>query len=172
MIKRPSPDESADYYQPYIAELPPEGILAVLISQKTETLSLFESLSEAQGQLRYAAGKWSMKEVLGHLVDTELLFCCRAMCFARGDSGPLPSMDENAYVASAAFDLRSLANLAQQYSGQRQATISFFSSLDETALLRRGVASGCTFTVRAIVHIIGGHERHHLNILKERYLGQ
>jgi len=170
MQNRPGPDECAPFYQKYIDELPASHILSLLQSQRAEAVALFRSLDKARARHRYAPGKWSVQEICGHLIDTERLFGYRAMCFARGDAGPLPAMDENAYVANAAFDDRDLANLVDEYEHVRGATIGFFRGLPEETGMRRGTASGCEFTVRVFPYIIAGHERHHLNVIKSKYL--
>jgi len=118
----------------------------------------------------YAPGKWTMKEVIGHIIDTEWTMAGRALWIARGQSEPLPGMDQDEFVAYAAFSGQSMEELIAHYSGLRQATLALFRSFDQETLDRRGVASGSVFSVRALIYIIAGHEIHHLEILTDRYL--
>nr|MBA3558910.1 DinB family protein [Gemmatimonadaceae bacterium] len=114
--------------------------------------------------------KWSIKEVIGHMADTERVFCYRALRFARGDGTPLPSFDENDYVLNANFAQRTIMDLADEYDAVRRATILLFRNFSPDAFMRIGTASEREFTVRALVYIVAGHERHHLALLRERYL--
>ena len=170
MYHKPQKNECPDFYQKYIAEVQDGGILEILANQKSEVLKLFSSLEEEQSLYRYADGKWSIKEVFGHLIDAERVFAYRAMCIARNDKNHLPPMDENSYVQNANFNARLLQSMQAEYDNQREATIAFLKSLDETILKRKGIANSVEFTVNAFPYIIGGHERHHLNVLHERYL--
>ena len=120
--------------------------------------------------LRYAPGKWTLKEVLGHLTDDERIFAYRALCIARGDTHPLESFDENAYVAGANFNDRSVGNLLDEYYFVRRSTVALFESLSSDAWLRRGTVSGYSASVRGLAFHIAGHELHHLAIVRERYL--
>lgn len=167
---RPSPDEYAPYYHKYVAEVPAGDVLATLAEQGVAAGDLWAGLDEARAGRRYAPGKWSVKEVLGHLLDTERVFTLRALWFARGDAGPLPSMEQDAWVAAGRFDERRIADLAAEYAVLRRASLLLFRNLDEGALARRGVASGREITVRAFPWLIAGHERHHLAVVRERYL--
>ncbi len=169
-MKRPDTTECAPFYQNYINELSEGDVLEILESQLDETLRLLQDVDEEQAEFRYAPGKWSIKEILGHLIDAERLFTYRAMCFARNDLGPLPNMDENAYVKFGKFDERTLSQLLEEYRYVRLASIAFFRGIDDEALARRGTANENQFTVRSFPFIIAGHERHHLNVLKARYL--
>lgn len=166
----PEASECAPFYQKYIEELPDGEILDILKNQKCELLALLKTLPEEKSLYRYAKGKWSIKEIIGHLNDVERVFTYRAMCFARNDPGPFPGMDENDYVKHSTFDSRRLKSLLEEYSHLRAATVAFFESIDAEIGIRRGTASDCEFTVRALQYIIAGHEHHHLDVLKERYL--
>ena len=119
---------------------------------------------------RYAPGKWSLTEVIGHVVDTERVLATRAMLFARGDAKPLPGFDQDALIEGAMFDDRPLASLVDEFEHLRRANVALFGSWGEEAQARRGVASGCAFTVRALVTIVAGHALHHLDVVRERYL--
>ena len=170
-IPRPEPSEYVPYYETYISRVPPKGnLLTVLEDQRRETQQLLAGLSDAKALHRYAPGKWSIKEVVGHLMDTERVFCYRALAFGRADASPLPGFDEKAWAPAGRFDARSLKDLAAELDVVRRATIALFSGLDADALARRGTANNNPITVRALAWIIAGHERHHVAILRERYL--
>ena len=170
LIARPGTDEYAPYYGTYIGKVPDGDLRAMLSSQLAETLALIQSIPESRGGHRYAPDKWSIKEVLGHLVDSERIFSYRALRIGRGDSTPLPGFEQDDYVPSGRFGERTLHDLADELDAVRQATIHLFAHLDEAALERRGTASGKSISVRALAYIIAGHELHHVGILKTRYL--
>jgi hypothetical protein len=169
-IPRPAPDEYAPYYGGYIDEVPPGNVIEILERQLAETLDLLRGVPASRETHRYAPGKWSIREIVGHLSDTERIFTYRALCFSRSERTPLPGFEEDDYVAAAGFDTRLLTDLARELETVRGATLTLFRGLSGDALLRRGTASGKEFTVRAIAHIIAGHERHHVRLLRERYL--
>jgi len=169
-MTKPDSTEYAPYFEKYISLAREEEIVATLDKQIEGTLSLIRGLSEAQGDLRYAPGKWSVKEVIGHLIDTERIFAYRAMRFARNDATPLPGFDENLFVANAGFNSRSLADLADEFEHTRKSNVYLFKSLGGDASLRRGVSNNNELSVRAIAYIIAGHELHHTGILRSRYL--
>ncbi|MDQ6828293.1 MAG: DinB family protein [Gemmatimonadota bacterium] len=171
-IDRPEPDEYAPYFERYISKVPPGGtdILAQLARQIDDTASLFGALTDAQGDFRYGPDKWSVKQMAGHMADTERIFCYRAVCFARGETVELPGFDENTYAANAHSGSRKLADIVAEFRAVRAASVAFFSGLDAEELLRRGQANGRPYSVRAVPFIMAGHERHHCDILRERYL--
>jgi uncharacterized damage-inducible protein DinB len=169
-IARPGTDEYAPYYGTYIGKVPDGDLRSILSSQLAETLALIQSIPESRGGHRYAPDKWSIKEVLGHLADSERIFSYRARRIARGDATPLPGFEQDDYVPAGGFDGRTLGDLADELAAVRQATIHLFAHLDQAALERRGTASGKPVSVRALAYIIAGHELHHLGILKTRYL--
>ncbi|HEY7184326.1 MAG TPA: DinB family protein [Blastocatellia bacterium] len=169
-MTKPDSTEYAPYFEKYISLAREEEIVATLGRQIEGTLSLIRGLSAAQGDLRYAPGKWSVKEVIGHLIDAERIFAYRAMRFARNDATPLPGFDENLFVANADFGSRSLADLADEFEHTRKSNVYLFKSLDGDASLRRGVSNNNELSVRAIAYIIAGHELHHAEILRSRYL--
>jgi hypothetical protein len=154
-----------------VKRVPDGDILEMLEAQRREMGQLLAGMSEAVALRRYAAGKWSVKEVIGHLMDCERVFGYRALRFARGDETPLPGFDEQIYAPAGRFDDRRLGDLADELDAVRRATIALVRSFDAAALTRRGTANGAAVSVRALVYIIAGHERHHLTILRERYLG-
>ncbi|MFN8572441.1 MAG: DinB family protein [Gemmatimonadaceae bacterium] len=166
---RPEADEFAPFYGTYVSKVPAADIVATLRVQASEMQAWGAALTEGQGAIRYAPDKWSVRQVIGHLSDAERVFSYRAMCFARGDQTPLPAFDENAYVANAAFDDRSLASLLQEFHATRASSIALFDSLTPAELQRRGTASGKGISVRALAWITAGHVAHHRQVLKEHY---
>ena len=168
-MERPESSEYADYYANYISKVPGSDVLGVLESQRLQMLQLFTGRSERDGSFRYAPGKWTVKEVLGHITDTERIFTYRALRFARADQTPLPGFEQDDYVRSGAFGDRTLAGLAEEFGAVRTASVSLLRSFNEEAWSRRGVASQKEVTVRAIGFMIAGHQIHHRIILEERY---
>jgi hypothetical protein len=167
---RPEPGEYAPYYEKYISQIPGNDILATLEDQRRQMLLLLSGRTEADGDLRYAPGKWSVKEILGHLNDTERIFAYRALRISRGDQTPLAGFEQDDYVRNGPFARHPLEDLIEDYIAVRRATISLFRNLDEAAWTRRGVASENEVTVRALAYMIAGHELHHRRILEEKYL--
>jgi hypothetical protein len=168
-MNRPEANEYADYYANYIAKVPGSDVLSVLESQRLQMLQLFAGRSERDGSFRYAPGKWSVKEVLGHITDTERIFTYRALRFARGDQTPLPGFEQDDFVKNGAFGQRTLASLAEEFGLVRSASVALFRSFPEEAWSRRGVASQKEVTVRALAFMSAGHQMHHRIILEERY---
>jgi len=168
-IPRPAAAEYAPYYGRYIDKVPDGDLLRMLADQARETQALLAGLSDAKALHRYAPGKWSIKEVIGHVTDAERVFCYRALRFARGDTIALPGFDENAWVPAGNFDARPLGDLAAELDAVRRSSIALLKGLDPAALARRGTASDNPVSVRAIAWIIAGHERHHVALLHERY---
>jgi hypothetical protein len=166
----PDRTEAAEYYFTYIDQVGDGDICRILDVQLAETLRLLQGISEDQSSHRYAPDKWSIREVLGHLNDTERLFVFRAFWFARGFDSPLPSFDQNVAVSTAGADARSWSTHVEEFRAVRAATLAFFQNLPADAWARRGVASGNAFTVRALAYVAAGHVAHHLRILRERYL--
>jgi len=169
-ITRPSPGEYAPYYGRYIDLVPDGDVLDLLGRQVEETAQLVESLSDRDADFRYAEGKWSIKEVIGHVADTERIMVYRALCFARGEPVALPGFDEDEYVRRARFASRGLPDLVAELRAVRASTLPFFAALDAEELERKGTANSRPYTVRAVAYIVAGHERHHTKALAERYL--
>jgi DinB superfamily len=169
-IPRPDASEYASHYEGYVSKVPDGNLLEILEDQRQHTQELLAGLTEARGLHRYAPGKWSIKEVIGHVTDAERVFSYRALRFGRGDQTPLPGFDETVYAPAGKFDLRPLPALAADLNAVRLASIALFAGLDAEALARRGMASNHEVSVRALAFIIAGHERHHIGILRERYL--
>ena len=170
MLKRPARGEFVDFYHTYISKVPEGDIIEILRTQCDETVALLAGIDELKADFRYAPGKWTIKEVAGHMLDTERLFSFRAMTFARNDPGPLPGMEQENYIQNGHFEQRPLADIVEEFRLQRQANILLFRSFDDEVTMRKGTASGFEFTVRALIYMAAGHERHHTLILKDRYL--
>jgi len=166
---RPEPTDYASFYANYVSLVPEEDVVSVIETQSSETQKLMASLDDARAAHRYAEGKWSVKEVFGHITDAERVFGYRALCIARGDQTSLPGYDENEYMENANYDAWKLGDLAELYALTRRANIVFFRNLREQDWNRRGTANGSPVTVCALAFIIAGHERHHLKVLRERY---
>ena len=170
MIPRPDASEHLPYYGKYVELVPDGDLIQMLRIQLDETLALVRGLHEERGGHRYAAGKWSIREVLGHVIDTERIFAYRALRIARGDATPMEGFDENANAAASEADTRTLADLAGGLEHVRLGNVAFLRGLSYEALARRGTANGAEVTVRALALILAGHELHHSGLLHERYL--
>jgi hypothetical protein len=168
-VGRPEPDEIPPHYVGYIKRVPELDPVTACAEQIEKTATLLRPLSEKDAMYRYDHGKWSIKEVVGHLADVERIMAYRALRIARGDTTPLPSFDENAYVPIAQFDTRSLADLVGELRTARAGTLALLRTFDADAWRRRGTASGKPVSVRALAFMIPGHERHHVEILRTRY---
>ncbi len=166
----PARSEAAEYYFTYIDKVPAGDICEILRAQLPETLALLHGISEEQSLARYAPDKWSIRQVVSHVNDTERLFVFRALWFARGFDSPLPSFDQNVAISTAGADERPLRNHVEEFQAIRTATLAFFQHLPADAWMRRGIASDNPFTVRALAYISAGHVNHHTRILRERYL--
>ncbi|MGH7497928.1 MAG: DinB family protein [Gemmatimonadales bacterium] len=168
---RPLDGEFAGYAKADIDLVPGDDAVKVLTGLAQETLALLGPLAERRvAGLTYEVGKWTLKEVLGHLADDERIFAYRALCLARNDARPLPGFDEKLYMEGAGFEARSLASLLTEYRAVRAASLALFSGLSPDAWLRRGVVNGYDATVRGLAFHIAGHECHHIRIVRERYL--
>jgi hypothetical protein len=170
MHSRPDRTEAAEYYFGYIDQVPDGEICQLLETQGHDIVSTLRAISESQSLHRYAPDKWSIREVVSHLSDTERLFVFRAFWFARGFDSPLPSFDQNIAVANAAPDHRSWPGLVDEFHSVRAATLSLFRSIPAKAWSTRGVASGNPVTVRALAYMCGGHAIHHMKIIHDRYI--
>jgi DinB superfamily len=167
---RPQPSEHAPYYGRYIALVPDGDLFALYGAETAATRAVLGGISEQRSLHRYAPGKWSLRESLLHLADTERIFAYRALRFARGDQQPLPGIEAPDYVAPSAADSRSFASLVAEYEAVRGATVALFENLPAAAWDRGGIASDWPFTVRALAYIILGHDIHHRKIFVEKYL--
>lgn len=169
-VGRPKTGEYAPYYERYVALVRGEEILDALDQQRRQTMLLLSARDEADGDFRYAPGKWSAKEVLGHICDTERVFAYRAMRISRADATPLEGFEQDDYVRSGPFANHPLTDAIEDFIAVRRATLSLLRNLDEQAWMRRGIANKNEVTVRGLAYIIAGHELHHRAILEEKYL--
>jgi len=169
MNNRPNPDEFAPYYNTYIKLVGDENILDILENLKESTYSFFTGMDQEKADFAYAEGKWTIKEVLGHMIDAERTFAYRILAFSRGPA-ELPSFDENAYVENSTYNSRFFKDIVAEFRQVRESNMYLFRSLNSQQFVATGIASGFKVSVRALLYIIAGHEMHHLNIIKERYL--
>jgi uncharacterized damage-inducible protein DinB len=167
---RPEADEHHPYYAKYIALVPQARPVQALEEQIAEMLPFLRGLSESQGALRYAPGKWSIKQVLQHVIDGERVFAYRALRAARGDRTPLAAFDENVYAEKAEAESRTMRSLVDELEALRRANVAMFGALGDEELRRRTVANEHEISARALAYIIAGHARHHAALLRERYL--
>ncbi len=166
---RPSEKDYAPYYKSYIEKIKGDNILGILQEQLTTISDFFKSVSEEKANYAYAENKWSVKEVLGHIVDTERVFAHRAFCFARGEKQSLPGFEQDDYVKEGRFNKRELKGLVNEFALVRKANLVLFNSFSEDDLNKRGIANKNEVTVRAILFITAGHAMHHITVLKEKY---
>jgi uncharacterized damage-inducible protein DinB len=167
---RPQSNDYAPYHGKYIMLVPDGDFVEILETQLQRMKKLLEPLTEGQGDFRYAPGKWSIKESLGHVNDAERIFAVRILRIARGDQTPLPGFEQDDYVKIANASTRKISELLEEFTAIRRATIALIRSLDDASWLRRGTASGKEVSVLAIVFIIAGHALHHQAIFEEKYL--
>lgn len=170
--KRPLNREYPVYYHTYISKVNTADLLIALEVGLTQIETVVSTLTEEQANYRYAPGKWSIKELLIHLLDAERIFCYRALRFARNDKTELSGFDENQYVPESNAENRSLTNIMTEYKAVRQATIEFYKNMIDQMLDRSGRANGNEISVRALGYTIAGHEIHHMEVIKERYLAR
>ncbi|MBA2703221.1 MAG: DinB family protein [Blastocatellia bacterium] len=170
MTTRPEANEATSYYSLYIDRIASDNIVAVLESQLTETINFLQAISEEESLYRYAPDKWSMRQLLNHVNDTERVFLFRAFWFARGFPDELPSYDQEVAAATANADEFSWASHIEDFRAVRGSTLTFFRNLPDDAWSRSGIASGNRVTVRALAYILAGHVAHHAAVLKEKYL--
>jgi hypothetical protein len=167
---RPEKSEFLPYYERYISLVPDGDVVATLASQMKETQELLCSLPASVATYRYAPEKWSVNEIIGHLIDSERNFAFRALRFARNDPTPIPGFEQDDYVRNATFESYPLVDLAAELDSVRQSTVFLFRHMDESAWMRRGIANKAEVSVRALAYIMAGHELHHRAILSARYL--
>lgn len=170
MLKLPALTEYPSYYENYVRLVPDGDVREWLAKQQEATVALLSSISETEANYRYAPEKWILKEVIGHIIDTERIMCYRLLHIARGDKTPIAGYDDNQYVKEALFHAQSLNDLLENYTAVRRATLTLLRTLPENAWKRTGFANNGEVSVRALAYIMAGHELHHLSIVKERYL--
>lgn len=169
MPKRPDRAEAAPFYFTYIDQVPDGDVRVLLEAQGREVLELLRGIPEEKSRYRYAADKWSIREVLNHVNDTERVFGFRALWFARGFEGPLPGFDQNVGVAAARADGQPWSDLVDEFQAIRAATLGLFRMLPDEAWARRGVASDKPVSVNALAYMVAGHVIHHVKVLREKY---
>ena len=169
-VVRPEASEYTPEYGKYVSLVQGQDVLRALGDQLEDTLATLRKVSQQDSLRRYAPGKWSVREVLGHLIDSERIFAYRALCFARNDQTELPGFEQDDYVPAAHFDERPWDDLLAEFEAVRRATIFLFRGLDGDAWSRRGVASGNPWSVRALAYAIAGHELHHMGVIRTKYL--
>lgn len=166
---RPADNEYSPGHASYVALVPEDDVLSTIEQQSSETQRFLASLDESKAAYRYEAGKWSVKQVLGHMIDAERILSYRLLAVARGDQQPLPGFDENSYVENAGFDAWRLGDLSEHYALVRRSTIVLLRNLPADAWSRHGTANMVPVSVLGLAYVIVGHERHHLKVLHERY---
>lgn len=170
VITRPAEDEYLSYYGRYISLVPEGDIVTILATQIDDTLSVLRSLPESKGSFKYAPDKWTVKELVGHLTDAERIFANRALRFGRHDQTSLPGFEENNYVRNSSFNDYPLAELADGFEAVRRSSVFLFKHMTKEASLCRGKANNAEISARALAYVMAGHERHHIEVLKTRYL--
>ena len=168
-VSRPQAGEYASYYEKYVSLIPGEDILGILEAQRLQMAQLLAARSEREGNFRYAPDKWTVKEVIGHIADCERIFMYRALRISRGDRTPIEGFEQDDYVRTGRFNDRTLADLAEEFTQVRSASLALLGGLSEEAWPRRGVANKNEVSVRALAYITAGHELHHRRILEEKY---
>ena len=163
---------NAPYFAEYLKFEAEENLFEVLKNQSSEILGIFENLTKGQAEFAYAAGKWSIKGLLGHMVDTERIFSYRVLAISRGEKTALPGFDENEYQAASEYETQDVKEILAQYKATRVATMLLFNSFSTKQWNQMGQANGKSISARALAWMIAGHEKHHLRIIKERYLSQ
>jgi uncharacterized damage-inducible protein DinB len=172
-IPKPEEGEYAPYAIMYIRLLPDDGLVLKHLQENLKVVKDFIlTFPEERLTYRWAEGEWTIKEILGHIIDDERIYCYRALRFARNDATELPGFEQDDYVVYSGANERSLEDILEEYTAVRQATFTFFNSLEEEALKRAGIANGHIMSVRAAVYHIAGHELHHLNSIKENYISE
>lgn len=163
-------NEYSSFYHTYVSKVPEGDLITQFKQQTAETLTLYKSISEEQWNSAYAPGKWTIKELLVHLLDSERVFSYRALRIARGDQTPLMGFEQDDYIPTSEANQRTVEDLLEEYQNLRASTISLIKSFNPTMMARTGTASGATISVRALCAIMAGHEIHHRQIIEERYL--
>jgi hypothetical protein len=168
-MKRPAQNEYLPYYEPYVKLVGDGDIVGILGSQIKETVSALRGIPDSRGTYRYADGKWSVNEVVGHLIDAERIFSNRSLRFARADSTPIPGFEQDDYVRSGEFDKFPLSELISEFESVRRDTCFLYRHMSEEATSRRGTANNAEISVRALAYITAGHELHHRRVVEEKY---
>ena len=167
---KPNPGDYSDYYNGYVNLVEGDDIIKTLYEQNKKTQDILNSFSEHKGNYRYTDGKWTVKEVVGHLIDTERVFAYRSLCIARGEKKSLPGFEQDDYVKEGNFNRRELFDLNYEFRLLRESNLLLFKSFTPEMLRRKGFANESSISVLAILFIIAGHELHHMNVLQEKYM--
>ena len=170
IIKRPDKSEYPEYFEAYIKRVPGEAVLKKLQDSILDLQEILAEVPEEFQNFSYAPGKWTLKDVIGHVIDTERIMAYRALRFARNDKVELPGYDQDIYVPNANYNSRTLYEIAHEFGVVRESNLILFKSLTEDALMRKGRANNWDMSVRAIIYVVSGHELHHLNVLQTKYL--
>jgi hypothetical protein len=170
LVGKPDGSEYPAHFNGYVALVPEDDVLAVLEFQHQRTIALLRGIDEARGNFRYDPAKWSIKELIGHVIDAERAFSFRAFHFGRGHKTPLPSFEQDFVAKVAPYLTMTVRDVADDYDAVRCGTLQLFRHFDSVAWVRRGIVNSSEVSVRAMAYVIAGHERHHLNIVKTRYL--
>ena len=169
-MNRPETHEFDPYYNAYISLIEGDDVLPIVETQSAELRALFSRMPEEKGTFAYADGKWTIKEVLSHLIDGERIFAYRILRISRGDETPIEGFEQDGYIENSNANNRSFSELLDEFDLQRRSNMLLVNNLSAEAAKRRGTASEKSISVRALVYIMAGHVRHHVRILKERYL--
>lgn len=169
---RPEATEYAPYYADYVGRVTDGDIVDTLEKDRSEFLDILKAIPDEKASYRYADGKWSIRELLGHVIDAERVFTYRALRFSRGDQTELASFDQDVFVRGGEFESRTLADLVREFDHVRAATLDLFRTMSDAAILRSGIASSNRVSARALAWIAAGHARHHMVVLQERYLAE
>lgn len=172
MVGRPESTEYAPYYASYVRLIDTPDVLTALEEQRDSIITFLRGLPATAADHRYAPGKWTVKEVVGHVIDTERIFACRALSFARRDRTRLPGFEQDEYVAAGGFTAREMVSLIDEFDHMRLANLALFRSFDEATWSERGIANEVEFSVRAIAFVLVGHAAHHMEVIRNRYLGE
>lgn len=169
-INRPGPDEYPDYYQSYMDVLPEGDVLYLLEKQAVDLQHMFKNLDDKRTEEAYAEGKWTIKELLQHMIDSERIFAYRALCISRGEEASLPGYDEDKYAYNSMANIRLIKDMLEEHDLVRRSNLLMFRSFTSEMLDTYGVSNGRRVSVRGLIHVLSAHEQHHMNILQERYL--
>ena len=169
-MKRPETNEFATYYNTYISLIDGDGVMPILDAQSAELRTVFSDVSEEKGAFAYAPGKWTLKEAISHLIDGERIFAYRVLRISRGDETPIEGFEQDGYIENSNANNRPFADLLDEFDLQRKANLLMLNNLDEAGSLRMGTASNSPISARALTYIMAGHVKHHINVLRERYL--
>ncbi len=171
-MMRPNPGDYDPYFERYIKLVEGNNIIKILYEQSKITRELIDSISDYKGNYRYADDKWTIKEVIGHILDSERILAYRALSLARGEKKSLPGFDHNDYVRDGNFNRRELTELSFEFKLLRESNLLMFKNFSEEMLCKKGLADEASVTVLALLYIIAGHEKHHLNVLEEKYINK